>query len=90
MPQKNNGRQAAGWRMKMISKDKVSRINELAKKAKSEEGLTNAEVEEREKLRREYIDAIKGNVKKQLKRVRFIEDMTDEEKEKYLKNRNNQ
>ena len=36
---------------------KIDRINELARKARTAEGLTPAELAEREALRREYIDA---------------------------------
>ncbi len=61
----------------MISKEKVARINQLAKKHK-EKGLTKEEKKEREILRREYIDAIKGNVKDQLSRIRYVEDMEEE------------
>ena len=38
---------------------KIDRINELARKAKSPEGLTPEETAERDALRREYIDAHK-------------------------------
>lgn len=44
----------------------IARINELAKKAKSPEGLTPEETEERAKLRRVYIDSVVGNLKGQL------------------------
>ena len=43
----------------------IARINELAKKAK-EEGLTEAEIAERDKLRRIYIDNVKANLIGQL------------------------
>lgn len=43
----------------------VKRINELAKKAK-ETGLTPAEKQEQERLRREYVDSIKSNLRAQL------------------------
>ena len=43
----------------------IARINELAKKAKTE-GLTEAELAERDKLRRIYIDNVTGNLKNQL------------------------
>ncbi len=43
----------------------IARINELAKKAKAE-GLTEAELAERDKLRRIYIDNVTGNLKNQL------------------------
>ena len=68
----------------MISKEKVARINALAAKAKTPEGLTREEKAERDKLRKEYIASIRANVKDQLKRVRFIEDLSEEEKAAYM------
>ena len=41
---------------------KIDRINELARKAKSPEGLTAEETKERALLRREYIDSVKANL----------------------------
>lgn len=35
--------------------DKIQRINELAKKSKTPEGLTDEEKEEQQRLRKEYI-----------------------------------
>lgn len=43
----------------------IARINELARKAKTE-GLTEEELVERDKLRRIYIDNVTGNLKGQL------------------------
>ncbi|MDR0890093.1 MAG: DUF896 domain-containing protein [Oscillospiraceae bacterium] len=43
----------------------VKRINELAHKAKSE-GLTEAEIAERDALRKQYIAAVKQNLTSQL------------------------
>ena len=43
----------------------IARINELAKKNKTE-GLTDEELVERDKLRRIYIDNVTGNLKGQL------------------------
>lgn len=43
----------------------IARINELAKKAKTE-GLTPEELTERDKLRRIYIDSVKANLVGQL------------------------
>ena len=40
----------------------IARINELARKAKSPEGLTAEELAERDKLRRIYIDSVKANL----------------------------
>lgn len=70
----------------MISKEKIERINQLAAKHKSQ-GLTEEEKKEREELRKEYIAAIKGQVKDHLSRIKYVEDMTEEEKAEYLKNK---
>ena len=40
----------------------IARINELARKAKSPEGLTTEELADRDKLRRIYIDSVKANL----------------------------
>lgn len=48
-----------------MEQKKIDRINELAHKAKAE-GLTAAEEAERAALRREYVDAVLGNLKTQL------------------------
>lgn len=49
----------------------IARINELAHKAKAE-GLTEAELEERAKLRRIYIDSVVGNLKGQLENTTIV------------------
>ena len=58
----------------MITKEKIDRINALAHKAKTTEGLTDAEKEEQQILRREYIDSFKANLRAQLENIRFVED----------------
>ena len=50
----------------MISQADIHRINALARKSKTPEGLTEAEKEEQAVLRRAYIDAVLGNLKGQL------------------------
>ena len=50
----------------------IARINELAKKAKTE-GLTEEEVAERDKLRRIYIDNVKANLIGQLDNTYIVE-----------------
>ena len=45
---------------------KIDRINELARKAKTPEGLTPEEIAERDVLRREYIDSYKRSLVAQL------------------------
>ena len=49
-----------------MEQSKLDRINALAKKAKSPEGLTPEETAERDALRREYIDAYKRSLTAQL------------------------
>ena len=49
-----------------MEQTKIDRINALARKAKTPEGLTEAETHERALLRREYLDAIKTNLESQL------------------------
>ena len=50
----------------------IARINELAKKAKSEEGLTSEELAERDKLRRISIDSVKANLVGQLENTTIV------------------
>ena len=49
----------------MSMNDVILRINELAKKAKTE-GLTQEELAERDQLRRIYIDSVKASLTGQL------------------------
>ena len=49
----------------------IARINELAKKAKTE-GLNEAELAERDKLRRIYIDSVKANLTGQLENTYIV------------------
>lgn len=49
----------------------IARINALAKKAK-EEGLTEEELAERDKLRRIYIDSVKANLVGQLENTYIV------------------
>ena len=49
----------------------IARINALAKKNK-EEGLTEAELAERDKLRRIYIDSVKANLVGQMENTSIV------------------
>ena len=49
-----------------MEQKQIDRINELARKAKTPEGLTEWERMEQAALRREYIDSVLGNLKSQL------------------------
>lgn len=59
----------------MLAKEKLDRINLLAKKAKNG-GLTEAEKLEQKLLREEYLEAFRENFKKQLDNieVRFVDE----------------
>ena len=56
----------------MSINDTIARINELAKKAKTE-GLTAEELQERDKLRRIYIDSVKANLVGQLDNTYIVD-----------------
>ena len=60
----------------------IARINELAAKNKAV-GLTEAELEERTKLRRIYIDSVTGNLKGQLDNTYIVR--PDGTKEKVIR-----
>ena len=64
----------------MIKKETRDRINELAHKNKTV-GLTDAEIEERARLRQEYLEGFRANFRAQLENVKFVEDLTEEELE---------
>ncbi len=49
-----------------MEQKKIERINELSHKAKGPERLTDAEKAEQAALHREYISAVRGNLKAQL------------------------
>ena len=55
-----------------MDKKKIDRINELARKQKSE-GLSEEEKAEQFSLRREYIEAYKNSLVSQLESIRIIE-----------------
>lgn len=55
-----------------MNKEKIDRINELARKQKSE-GLNEAEKSEQAKLRREYIEAYKQSLISQLENTYILE-----------------
>ena len=51
-----------------MDRQKINRINKLYRKSKAE-GLTEAEKKEQKILRREYIEAVKGNLLAQLNNI---------------------
>lgn len=52
---------------------KIDRINELARKAKTG-ALSDAEQRERAQLRREYLDAVLGNLQQQIDNLVIIDE----------------
>lgn len=56
----------------MITDEKVARINALAQKSRSPEGLTEEEKLEQAALRREYIDAVKASLQDRLEHTTVL------------------
>lgn len=56
----------------MINEQLIQRINELARKKRTQ-GLTEEEKKEQKELYQIYLQAIRGQVKQQLSRVRFVD-----------------
>ena len=56
----------------MITAELVQRINELAKKSKTE-GLTELEKAEQQKLRQKYLAGFRKNMKTQLDNIKFVD-----------------
>ena len=56
-----------------MNKEKIERINELAKKSRTAEGLTEAEKAEQAALRQEYRDGVKANLEGQLKNIEMVD-----------------
>ena len=58
----------------MISKEKIDRINELARKSKTPEGLTQEEKEEQAILRNDYINSVKASLIGQLENTYIVDE----------------
>lgn len=56
-----------------MEQKKIDRINELARKAKSE-GLTPEETAERDRLRKEYIEAYRASLRSQLDSIVVVDE----------------
>jgi uncharacterized protein YnzC (UPF0291/DUF896 family) len=52
---------------------KIARINELARKAKTT-GLTDEEIDERNELRQAYIQGFRNSLKVQLDSIKFVDE----------------
>lgn len=58
---------------------RIERINELARKQKTV-GLTEEEKAEQQKLRREYLDAVRQNIVMQLENTYIVDENGNERK----------
>ena len=56
-----------------MNEEKIARINELYHKSQSE-GLSEEELEEQKRLRKEYVDSIKMSLKSQLDNIEIVEE----------------
>lgn len=63
-----------------MNQEQINRINELARKAKSPEGLTDAEKAERAILRRAYIDSVLGNLQSELDNTYLVDETGKKQK----------
>lgn len=59
-----------------MDKNKIDRINELAHK----KVLTDDEKEEQKRLRQEYIDAVMGNLKRELDNTYIVDEKGNKKK----------
>ncbi|MFL2100582.1 DUF896 family protein [Desemzia sp. FAM 23991] len=58
----------------MLSKEEINRINELAKKSKTEEGLTLSEQVEQKKLREDYLTAFRGGMRNHIEGMKVVDE----------------
>lgn len=63
-----------------MEKEKIDRINELAKKAKTPVGLTDEEIAEQKILRQEYINSFKANLIAQLENTYVVDEKGNKRK----------
>ena len=63
-----------------MTQDKIDRINELARKQRTEEGLTDEERAEQQKLRSEYVNSIKRNLSLQLENTVIVDEKGNKRK----------
>lgn len=58
----------------MMDEKKIARINQLAAKSKTAEGLTPEEKQEQLALRWEYIDSVVGNLARELDNTYVVDE----------------
>lgn len=62
-----------GGKILIMDNEKIQRINELAKKSRTE-GLTESEKIEQDTLRKEYIASVRRNFRAQLESIRYVDE----------------
>lgn len=63
-----------------MDEKKIQRINELACKAKTPDGLTPEETAEREELRQEYIEAVRESLLRHLDNTWVVDEQGNKKK----------
>ncbi len=63
-----------------MEQEKIDRINFLAKKSKTSEGLTEAEQAEQAELRREYVTSFKRSLTAQLDNTYLVDEQGNKRK----------
>lgn len=63
-----------------MEREKIERINELAKKSKTAQGLTDAEKAEQQQLRKEYLEAWRLGVQQTLDNTYIVDEKGNERK----------
>ena len=64
----------------MVTQEQIDRINVLARKSKTPEGLTEEEKHEQQKLRRLYIDSFKESLVGQLENTYIVDEKGNKRK----------
>ena len=64
----------------MVTQQQIDRINELARKSKTAEGLTQEEKAEQQVLRRAYIDSFKESLVGQLENTYIVDEKGNKKK----------
>lgn len=64
----------------MVTQEQIDRINALARKSKTPEGLTEDEKIEQQKLRRLYIDSFKESLVGQLENTYIVDEKGNKRK----------
>lgn len=63
-----------------MEESKINRINELARKAKTPEGLSKEEIAEQKILRQEYVNSFKANLIAQLENTYIVDEKGNKRK----------